>query len=467
MEFEFAISNKSSAFLTVSLFLIYFSRSLSPVLWICIGLEVNHLIAIVEPSLESCFASSNTIHKTLMASPKPSQEQPEASAPEHIRSANIEGPANKTVEKMGGNVEESEEARIERLGRARPEKFRSIWDELGFCFSVVMSQALTVLFPNPFAAGATHSNLTKEYFVSGFIVVLPTVSEQLNIPRASQTWPTAAFSLVVSSFLLIFGRLADMYGGKLVYICGIAWLFIWSIVAANAQNEMMLDFSRALQGLGPAAYLPSSLMLLGSIYRPGPRKNLVFSIYGAMAPLGFYIGIFFAGVTAQFTTWSWFFYIGAILTAITGVVAYFTIPSDTAERKQMKIKMDWLGAVLISAGLILVIFAITDSSHVPNGCRTPYIPTLLVVGVIVLGAAAYVEGWVADMPILPADLFKVKYMTPLVIALLFSYGSLGIFLLYGTFYMSDIMGGTPLQLVAWFTPMVSAFQPVFYGPSNT
>jgi len=118
----------------------------------------------------------------------------------------------------------------------------------------------------------------------------------------------------------------------------------------------------------------------------------------------------------------------------------------------MNVKMDYWGAILISVGLILVVFAIMDSSHAPNGWATPYIPTLLAVGVIILGAAVYVEGWVAEMPLLPADLFKIKYMTPLVIALLFSYGTLGIFLLYSTFYMTDIMGGSPMQLVAWFTP---------------
>lgn len=289
--------------------------------------------------------------------------------------------------------------------------------------------------------------------MSGFNVILPTVAANLNIPRTSQTWPANAFSLVVSSFLLTFGRLSDMYGGFPVYVGGVAWLFVWSIIAANAQNELMMDFCRALQGLGPAAYLPSSLMLLGSIYRPGPRKNIVFSIYGAMAPLGFYVGIFFAGVTAEFASWSWYFYIGAILTAVTGVTAWFAIPSDMAERRSMNIRMDWPGAVLISVGLILVVFAITDSSHAPNGWATPYIPTLFAVGLLLLGVAAYVEGWVVDMPLLPADMFKVKYMTPLVIALLFSYGTLGIFLLYSTFYMTDVMGGSPMQLVAWFTPM--------------
>lgn len=102
----------------------------------------------------------------------------------------------------------------------------------------------------------------------------------LHIPPASSVWPASAFSLVVASTLLVFGRLADMFGGYPVFMFGLAWLLGWSIIAGFSQNELMLDFCRALQGLGPAAFLPSGVMLMGSIYRPGPRKNLVFSIYG-------------------------------------------------------------------------------------------------------------------------------------------------------------------------------------------
>lgn len=94
-----------------------------------------------------------------------------------------------------------------------------------------------------------------------------------------------------------------MYGGYPVYVAGTTWLTIWSLIAGFSVNDLMLNFCRALQGLGPAAFLPSSVMVLGSIYRPGPRKNLVFSIYGFNAVLGFFVGIFFAGVTAEYTTW--------------------------------------------------------------------------------------------------------------------------------------------------------------------
>jgi MFS family permease len=261
--------------------------------------------------------------------------------------------------------------------------------------------------------------------------------------------------LTVASFLLIFGRLADMYGGYPVYVAGMAWLVVWSLIAGFSTNQAMLNFCRALQGLGPAAFLPSSVMILGSIYRPGPRKNLVFSMYGGCAPAGFFVGIFFAGLTAEYTTWGWYFWIGCILAAITAVTAYLTIPSDIQEKRTAsnKWKMDWLGAILIVTGLILFTFAIIDSSHASNQWKTPYIYVLFVVGSLLLLTSAYVETRVASQPLLPSSLFRVPCMPALVIALFLTYGSLGIFLLYATFYMENIMGISPLQVVAWYVPM--------------
>jgi MFS family permease len=281
----------------------------------------------------------------------------------------------------------------------------------------------------------THDNQKKlqEYFVSGFNVILPTIVKDLDIPAVSYTWPANAFSLVVSSLLLAFGRLADMYGGYPVYVLGLAWLCVWSLIAGFSENQYMLDVCRALQGLGPAAFLPSGVMLMGSIYRPGPRKNLVFSIYGACAPLGFYTGIFFSGLTGQYTRWGWYFWTGTLLVLTTLVVAILTVPSDVQERKGLGVKMDWPGAVLIVSGLVLVVFAITDSSHAPDGWKSPYILVTFLLGAIILGVAVYVEGWVVEMPLLPAELFKVPRMKALVLALLLTYGSLGIFLFYATF----------------------------------
>ncbi|RDW57365.1 putative transporter-1 [Coleophoma crateriformis] len=324
---------------------------------------------------------------------------------------------------------------LERLGRQRPEIFRTWWAECGFCIAILGSM------------------LSAEYFISGFTIILPTLSTVLDIPLESRTWPANVFSLVTGAFLLPFARLADMYGAYIVFTAGLVWLCVWSLVAGFSQNFLMLTFCRALQGFGPAAFLPAGIMLLGSIYRPGPRKNLVFCLYGTFSPLGFFFGIFIGGLSGDHIQWSWYFWIATILLALFSVVAFLYVPSDRLDQRSELVKMDWLGAATIVPGLVLVVFAITDSSHAPSGWATPYIYVTLIVGVLFLGAAFYVEGWISDAPLLPFELFQIKAMKPLIASLFLTYGVFGIYLFYASFYIMDVVGVSALRTTAWFAPM--------------
>ncbi|KAI5369956.1 Putative major facilitator superfamily, MFS transporter superfamily [Septoria linicola] len=327
---------------------------------------------------------------------------------------------------------DSEKDRIERLGCQRPPQLASLWQEIGFVFSITVSQ------------------LSSEYFVSGFTILLPTIANALDIAASSQTWPASVFSLVIASFLLPFGRLGDIHGCYPVYIGGCAWYCVWSLIAGFSKDEVMLNICRAIQGLGPAAYLPAGLQLLGSMYRPGPRKNLISAVYGAMAPLGFFVGLFFAGVSGEFATWRWYFWIGAILVFIVTITSCFCIPSDMDVHQGSGTKMDWLGSVSIISGLVLVVFAITSSSH--EGWTEPYILVTFLLGVAALATAFWLEGWIVAQPLLAFDVFTKKHVRPFMVGLLFAYSTLGIYLLYASLFRMNVLGAGPMQLVAWYTP---------------
>ena len=134
--------------------------------------------------------------------------------------------------------------------------------------------------------------LYQEYFVSGFNLLIPVLSRELHIPPRVSTWPASAFALAIAACLLPFGRLVDIHGGHVVYRCGLLWFIVWSTICGFSVNAEMLIACRAMQGLGPAAFLPAGISLIGGIYRPGPRKNIVFSLYGAFAPISFFIELF-------------------------------------------------------------------------------------------------------------------------------------------------------------------------------
>ncbi|KAJ0153148.1 Drug resistance protein [Colletotrichum tanaceti] len=347
---------------------------------------------------------------------------------------------------------------VEFLGRQRPAVFASRWSELGFCFSLLGSM------------------LMAEYFVSGFHIILPPLASELDIPAASQTWPSSVFSLVTGAFLLPLGRLGDMYGGYLTFNAGLAWFFVWCLAAGFSNDYLTLIVCRALQGLGSAAYLPAGIMLLGKTYRPGPRKNLVFALYGAFAPVGFFFGILIGGVSGQFLSWRWYFWLGSIVLGLVAAVSFLTIPrdfrrrrrggggggeessssssSDDDDKRRREIRMDWWGVATIVPGLLLVVYAVTDSAHAPAGWASPQIVVPLVLGVALLAAAWYVESRVAAQPLVPGDLFAPRSMKTLVAALFLAYGTFGLFLFYSSFYIETVLRVSPLRTAVWYVPLI-------------
>ncbi|KHN98640.1 drug resistance protein [Metarhizium album ARSEF 1941] len=335
----------------------------------------------------------------------------------------------------GGNCPEyMNQATIERLGRQRPESLRNRCTEIFFVHTIVMSMVMS------------------EYFIGGFNIVLPPIVDALDMPAPLRTWPAGVTNLTTAALLMPFARLGDLYGGKVVFLCGHLWLMIWSLISGFSQNAVMLIVCRAMQGLGSAAFLPAGLAILSQTYRPGPRKNFVFAVYGACACVGFYFGIFVGAVTAEYLDWRWYFWIGAMVSLVTALSGLISIPRHLGHVNP-EARMDWLGVITIVPGLVLVVFALTDGGYAPDGWKTPYIWVTLILGILFLAAAVYVQGWVATQPLLPPDLFKAKYMKRLMTALFLSYGVFGLYLFYASFYIETVMHTRPILTAAWFTPL--------------
>lgn len=305
-------------------------------------------------------------------------------------------------------------AKIKLLGRQRPEIFKTRVSELGF--------VLTILF----------SLTMSEYFISGFNIILPAVGRSINIAEQERTWPAAVINLTTSCLLMPFTRLADRHGAKWVFLAGHSWLAAWSLIGGFSKNTVMLIVTRALQGIGPAAFMPTGFALLASAYRPGPRKNLVFGLYGAFGCLGFYSGIILGAISAELLFWRWYFWFGSIMCAAVAFGAVVFIPSNLGYIDRGA-TMDWWGVGTIVPSLALIVFAFTQGSNAPDGWRTPYIYVTLIVGVIFAGAAVYVQGWVSAQPLVPASVFRPKYVKRMLGTLFCGFGVYGLYLFYASF----------------------------------
>lgn len=333
----------------------------------------------------------------------------------------------------------------QEVGRAPDEaqpknKFRGFAAELGFCFTIAMTQFLA------------------EYLISGFAIELPRIIERMGVANSPMGtfWPASLLSLILSATLLIFARISDMYGGYMPFMFGVTWLSIWSLIAGFANIVVLLDVARAMQGLAIAAFIPSTFAMIGSIYPDGPRKNTVLGLYAGCAPLGFFAGFLTAGALPEHAP-GWYFWIAAALSFITAITAYLTVPHDRTDRQVLDLKMDWTGAFLITGGLILVAYALAVEPYA-DGWSSSIVLGPLISGIGCLCIAFWVEGWVAICPLLPFDFFKPKSTKAFSVACLCFYASYGVWLYESAqFFQSPSATGTPdgiqgVTLALWYVP---------------
>ena len=333
-------------------------------------------------------------------------------------------PASSDVQEFPQVIAEKLSIAVERELDRTPEspsernKFRHFAAEVGFCFTVAMTQLLA------------------EYLIAGFAIVLPNLYQVDAGEGAGTTglfWPAALLSLILSALLLTFARVSDMYGGYSPFMFGLIWLAIWTLIPGFVSSSMLLNVSRANQGLAIAAFTPSTFSLVGSIYPEGPRRNIVLGLYGACAPLGFFAG-FLAGGALPADEARWYFWIASALAFVTTITAYLSVPHDKTDRKSLNLKMDWLGASMITSGLILVTYALSVQPYANvddptrNGFEFRIVYAPLSTGVVCLAVAFWVEGWFASCPLLPFEFFKPQGVKPFSIACLFFYGSFGVWL---------------------------------------
>lgn len=150
------------------------------------------------------------------------------------------------------------------------------------------------------------------------------------------SWFVAGYSLTVGTFILFFGRCGDCFGYHTMFVIGFVWFGIWSMVAGVSvySNSVLFIFARTAQGLGPAMLLPNGLAILGATYRPGPKKDMIFAIFGATAPNGAIIGAVFAALFSQLAWWPWTFWATAIVCLVLAALGWAVIPRIHHEREK-------------------------------------------------------------------------------------------------------------------------------------
>jgi MFS family permease len=180
------------------------------------------------------------------------------------------------------------------------------------------------------------------------------IGESFHAQSNDTAWYPAAYALTCGAFMLPCGRVGDLIGHKRLFVGAWFWFSLWSLIAGVSSysgSEVFFVVCRALQGVAAAALVPSALAILGTIYKPGPRKNLAFSLYASGAPIGFTLGAFFSALLAQLAAWPWAFFITCIVCFIYGFLALLSVPDLGTPSRLEKESFDYKGTFTIIAGM--------------------------------------------------------------------------------------------------------------------
>ncbi len=191
-------------------------------------------------------------------------------------------------------------------------------------------------------------------------VALPKMQTDLALSQANLSWVFNAYVVAFGGLLLLGGRLSDLFGARRVFTTGWAILLGGSVLAALATTGSVELIGRAAQGVGAAAIAPSALTLLFTLFGSEPRElTKALSLYGAAAPAGGTAGVFLGGVITQYLSWPWIFwlYVPIALAALAAIPAL--MPAGQGHRG----KVDLTGAVTVTAGLALAVFAIVRAPN--------------------------------------------------------------------------------------------------------
>ncbi|KIX97003.1 uncharacterized protein Z520_07117 [Fonsecaea multimorphosa CBS 102226] len=304
------------------------------------------------------------------------------------------------------------------------------------------------------------AQMTTQVGLGQALIILHDIGRSFNITNPVElTWLIAGYSLTVGTFILVSGRLGDMFGYKRMMIIGYAWFSVWSMIAGLAiySNHVLFVFARVFQGIGPAILLPNGVALLGASYANGsPRKDMVFALFGACAPGGSIIGCAFAGLFAL-TWWPWAFFSFAIALAALAVASYFVIPSppprpefDKYSLRQKIGLLDLPGAAVGITALVLFNFAWNQAPIV--GWQKAYVYVTMIIGILLVPLFFYIELRVSKAPLVPFDALTVDVGFVLS-CIVCGWSSFGIWVLYLVNFLEILRGASPLLTVAYMSPV--------------
>jgi len=286
-------------------------------------------------------------------------------------------------------------------------------------------------------------------------IALPYIGRDLHMSGTNLTWIVTGYALAFGGFLLLGGRLGDLYGRRLTFMIGLSIFAVASLAGGLAQSEALLLTSRGVQGLGAALASPAALALITTTFPAGPARNRAFAVYAAMSGAGAAVGLILGGWLTGLNIsmfdpqdgWRLTFLINVPI----GLVAALLAPRFLNESERHEGWLDVPGAIFGTSGLLALVYGLTRAGNAAYGWSDGITIASLIAGVVLLGLFFVVESRVRH-PLLPFRVFANRSRAASFVAMMLLPAAMFSMFFFLSLFIQNVMGYSPLKAGFAFLP---------------
>jgi EmrB/QacA subfamily drug resistance transporter len=270
-------------------------------------------------------------------------------------------------------------------------------------------------------------------------IALPTIRTDFGISLSNLQWVVSAYGLTFAGLLMFSGRASDLYGRKKLFILGLAIFSLSSLAGGLATSEFTLIAARTVQGVGAAMASAAGLALIVTIFAPLGKLNWALGIFAAVSSAGFTAGVILSGVITQTLGWRWVFFVNVPIGIVAAIIAISVLPANP--RRQSGVHLDVPGALSVTAGLMLLVYALSD---VGNGAISLRDIAVFGLSALILGIFLFVEHR-SKGPLIPLGFLRRRavFLPNAIALLIFASNTAMIFAI--TLYLQQLRGYSPLS----------------------
>src|SRR5947208_2805925 len=278
-------------------------------------------------------------------------------------------------------------------------------------------------------------------------VALPSIRQDLGFSESSLAWVINAYLLTYGGFLLLGGRLGDLFGHRRLFLAGIALFTFASLACGISTTQWMLVTARTVQGLGGAVASAVSLSLMMTLFTEPAERAKAMGVFGFVASGGGSIGVLLGGVLTGLINWHWIFLVNVPIGVLVVVLSLRVLPGERTAA--ISRRLDVAGAVTVTAALMLAVYAIVNGNE--NGWTSAETLGLLGAAAVIFATFLVLETRVAE-PLVPLRLFRLRSVASAnVVGVLWSAAMFAAFFL-SALYLQLVLGYRPLQVGLAFLP---------------